>query len=65
MKNNGMNIATKFRARDFEIQVISGESKKTDIKLKPTAEIKIAIIPLTFDSRLIASFIKITVYIVA
>ena len=58
IKNNGINIATKFRANDFWKTGRSPASlKNTDIKLKPIAEIKMAMIPFTLGFNFIASFI--------
>ena len=56
-KNNGINIATKFRANDFENRKVTCKSENTDIKLKPIAEIKMAMIPFTLGFNFIASFI--------
>ena len=56
IKNRGINIATKFLAKDFWKTGKSPASlKNTDIKLNPIAEIKIAIIPFTFGFNIIAS----------
>src|SRR5699024_8206621 len=59
IKYKGINIATRFLANDFSKTGRSPDNlKKTDIKLKPTAEIRIAIIPFIFGFTYIASILK-------